>query len=99
MSSILQRLLKVRPVDIAATAIDYRSLEPGAPAAAGGLIGGGPRDLLGRAHAGAIVDLHDAEGTPAAPARLMEALPALLEGLRGRGWQLTTVVDLLSARG
>jgi peptidoglycan/xylan/chitin deacetylase (PgdA/CDA1 family) len=55
--------------------------------------------VLGRAHAGAIVDLHDAEGTRAAPARLMEALPALLEGLRGRGWQLTTVADLLSARG
>ena len=55
--------------------------------------------VLGRAHAGAIVDLHDAEGTRAAPARLMEALPALLEGLRGRGWQLTTVADLLSVRG
>jgi peptidoglycan/xylan/chitin deacetylase (PgdA/CDA1 family) len=54
--------------------------------------------ILGRAHAGAIVDLHDAEGTPAAPARLMEALPALLEGLRERGYQLTTVADLLSAR-
>jgi peptidoglycan/xylan/chitin deacetylase (PgdA/CDA1 family) len=28
----------------------------------------------------------------------MEALPALLEGLRERGYQLTTVADLLSAR-
>ena len=37
--------------------------------------------VLGRAHPGAIVDLHDAEGTPAAPARLLEALPALIEGL------------------
>jgi peptidoglycan/xylan/chitin deacetylase (PgdA/CDA1 family) len=54
--------------------------------------------VLGRAHAGAIVDLHDAEGTPAAPARLMEALPALLEGLRERGYGFTTVADLLSAR-
>jgi hypothetical protein len=44
------------------------------------------------------VDLHDAEGTPAAPARLMEALPALLGGLRERGYGFTTVADLLSAR-
>jgi peptidoglycan/xylan/chitin deacetylase (PgdA/CDA1 family) len=55
--------------------------------------------VLDRAHAGAIVDLHDAEGTRAAPARLMEALPALLDGLRERGWQFATVGDLLSARG
>ena len=54
--------------------------------------------VLRRAHAGAIVDLHDAEGTPAAPARLMEALPALLGGLRERGYGFTTVADLLSAR-
>jgi peptidoglycan/xylan/chitin deacetylase (PgdA/CDA1 family) len=54
--------------------------------------------VLGRAHAGAIVDLHDAEGTPAAPVRLMEALPALLDGLRERGYAFTTVADLLSAR-
>jgi peptidoglycan-N-acetylglucosamine deacetylase len=54
--------------------------------------------VLGRAHAGAIVDLHDAEGTPAAPVRLMEALPALLQGLRERGYGFTTVADLLSAR-
>jgi peptidoglycan/xylan/chitin deacetylase (PgdA/CDA1 family) len=53
--------------------------------------------VLRRAHAGAIVDLHDAEGTPAAPARLMEALPALLGGLRERGWEPTTLADLLSA--
>lgn len=54
--------------------------------------------VLGRAHAGAIVDLHDAEGTPAAPARLMEALPAMLEGLRERGYGFTTVAGLLSGR-
>jgi hypothetical protein len=45
------------------------------------------------------VDLHDAEGTPAAPARLLQALPPLLDGLRGRGYALTTVADLLSTRG
>ena len=55
--------------------------------------------VLGRAHPGAIVDLHDAEGTPAAPARLLEALPALLAGLREQGYAFTTVADLLSARG
>jgi peptidoglycan-N-acetylglucosamine deacetylase len=53
--------------------------------------------VLGRAHPGAIVDLHDAEGTPAAPARLLRALPALLEGLRERGYAFTTVAELLSA--
>jgi peptidoglycan/xylan/chitin deacetylase (PgdA/CDA1 family) len=54
---------------------------------------------MARAHPGAIVDLHDAEGTPAAPVRLLEALPALLERLRARGYAFTTVADLLSARG
>jgi peptidoglycan-N-acetylglucosamine deacetylase len=51
--------------------------------------------VLRRAHAGAIVDLHDAEGTPAAPARLLDALPALIAGLRERGYGLTTVGELL----
>ena len=55
--------------------------------------------VVARAHPGAIVDLHDAEGTPAAPVRLLEALPALLERLRARGYAFTTVADLLSARG
>src|SRR6185436_1670048 len=53
--------------------------------------------VLGRAHPGAIVDLHDAEGTPAAPARLLDALPALIEGLRERGYAFATVAELLSA--
>ena len=52
-------------------------------------------DVLRRAHAGAIVDLHDAEGTPAAPARLLQALPALLAGLRERGYAFTTVAELV----
>ena len=47
----------------------------------------------------ASVDLHDAEGTPGAPARLLEALPALLDGLRGRGYALVTVGELLATRG
>ena len=55
--------------------------------------------VVARARPGSIVDLHDAEGTPAAGARLLEALPALLERLRARGYAFTTVADLLSARG
>jgi peptidoglycan/xylan/chitin deacetylase (PgdA/CDA1 family) len=54
--------------------------------------------VLARAHAGAIVDLHDAEGTAGAPARLLAAIPALIAGLRERGYAFTTVADLLSAR-
>jgi peptidoglycan/xylan/chitin deacetylase (PgdA/CDA1 family) len=53
--------------------------------------------VLERAHAGAIVDLHDAEGTPRAPARLVEGLPRLIAGLRERGYALTTVSELLHA--
>lgn len=54
--------------------------------------------MLRRAHPGAIVDLHDAEGTRAAPERLVAALPALLAGLRERGYGSATVGELLSAR-
>ncbi len=53
--------------------------------------------VLRRAHAGAIVDLHDAEGTREAPARLMTALPPLLAGLRTRRYDLTTVTTLLTS--
>lgn len=54
--------------------------------------------VLDRTHPGAIVDLHDAEGTRAAPTRLLEALPLLVEGLRVRGYAFTTVAQLLSTR-
>ena len=49
-----------------------------------------------RAHPGAIVDLHDAEGTPGAPARLLAALPEMIDGLRAAGYELTTVGELLA---
>jgi peptidoglycan/xylan/chitin deacetylase (PgdA/CDA1 family) len=52
--------------------------------------------VLDRAHAGAIVDLHDADGVPGAPARLAAALPAMIDRLRDRGYTLTTVGELLS---
>jgi peptidoglycan/xylan/chitin deacetylase (PgdA/CDA1 family) len=54
--------------------------------------------VMDRARPGAIVDLHDAEATPSAPARLLHALPRLLDGLRERGYVLTTVAGLLDAR-
>lgn len=52
--------------------------------------------VLARARPGAIVDLHDAEGTPAAPQRVHEALPAMIDGLRRDGYELTTVSELLA---
>jgi peptidoglycan/xylan/chitin deacetylase (PgdA/CDA1 family) len=51
--------------------------------------------VLRRAHPGAIVDLHDAEGVAGAPARLHEALPAMIQGLRASGYSLVTVAELL----
>src|SRR5213594_1438434 len=51
--------------------------------------------VVKRAGPGAIVDLHDAEGVAGAPARLIAALPAMLDGLREAGYRLTTVADLL----
>ena len=53
--------------------------------------------VLGRAHPGAIVDLHDAEGTVGAPARLTAALPPMIEGLRAAGYGFATVDELLAA--
>jgi peptidoglycan-N-acetylglucosamine deacetylase len=52
--------------------------------------------VLRRAVPGAIVDLHDAEGTPGAPARLLAALPPLVADLRDRGYACTTVAELLA---
>jgi peptidoglycan/xylan/chitin deacetylase (PgdA/CDA1 family) len=51
--------------------------------------------VVRRAHPGAIVDLHDAEGTPKAPERLCAALPEMIDGLRGDGFELVTVDELL----
>jgi peptidoglycan/xylan/chitin deacetylase (PgdA/CDA1 family) len=53
--------------------------------------------VLRCAHSGAIVDLHDAEGTRRAPERLVQALPAMIDGLRAAGYELTTVAELLEA--
>ncbi len=51
--------------------------------------------VVRRAHPGAIVDLHDADGVPGAPARLLEGLPRMLDGLGEAGYELTTVAGLL----
>jgi peptidoglycan-N-acetylglucosamine deacetylase len=53
--------------------------------------------VLDRAHPGAIVDLHDAEGTPGAPARLCAALPGMLDGLAAAGYGFGTVSELLAS--
>jgi peptidoglycan/xylan/chitin deacetylase (PgdA/CDA1 family) len=52
--------------------------------------------ILGAAHPGAIVDLHDAEGTAGAPSRLAAVLPAAIDGLRAAGFTFATVGDLLA---
>jgi peptidoglycan/xylan/chitin deacetylase (PgdA/CDA1 family) len=51
--------------------------------------------VLARRHPGAIVDLHDADGVPGAPARLAAALPAMIDGLRAAGYALVTAGELL----
>jgi hypothetical protein len=51
--------------------------------------------VLARAHAGAIVDLHDAEGARGAPERLCAVLPSMLERLDGAGYRCVTVTELL----
>jgi peptidoglycan/xylan/chitin deacetylase (PgdA/CDA1 family) len=51
--------------------------------------------ILDAAHPGAIVDLHDAEGTAGAPARLAAVLPAAIAGLRAAGYTFATVSELL----
>ena len=53
--------------------------------------------VLRAAHPGAIVDLHDAEGTPGAPERLCRALPAMIAGLTTAGYDFATVGELLAA--
>jgi peptidoglycan/xylan/chitin deacetylase (PgdA/CDA1 family) len=54
------------------------------------------REVLRRAHPGAIVDLHDADGVRGASARLLAALPTMIDGLRDAGYELTTVCNLLA---
>ena len=50
---------------------------------------------LRRVRPGAILDLHDADGVRGAGRRLAEALPALIRTLRGEGYALVPLRDLL----
>ena len=53
------------------------------------------RRAVGRAGPGAIYDLHDADGVPGAGRRVAEYLPALVEALRGQGYALVPLRELL----
>jgi peptidoglycan/xylan/chitin deacetylase (PgdA/CDA1 family) len=53
------------------------------------------RRALARARPGAIYDLHDADGVPGAGARLGEYLPGLIAALRGEGYALVPLRELL----
>jgi len=55
--------------------------------------------VVRRAHPGAIVDLHDAEGVRDAPERLLAALPPMIAGLRELGYEFATVSELLETPG
>ena len=48
-----------------------------------------------RSQPGAILDLHDADGVPGAGQRLLDALPAIIQGLRADGYTLVPLRDLL----
>lgn len=63
-----------------------RSVEPGELAAR----------VVRRIGPGAIVDLHDAEGVPGAPRRLLEALPPMLDGLGAAGYTCVPLAELLA---
>jgi peptidoglycan/xylan/chitin deacetylase (PgdA/CDA1 family) len=51
--------------------------------------------VLRHAHPGAIVNLHDAEGVRGAPERLLASLHRIIDGLRGLGYTLATVDEML----
>ncbi len=53
------------------------------------------REVVRRAHPGAVVNLHDRGGFPDTPARVLAALPGILRGLRSRGLQPVSLDELL----
>jgi peptidoglycan/xylan/chitin deacetylase (PgdA/CDA1 family) len=53
------------------------------------------RRAAARVRPGAIFDLHDADGVPGAGGRLRAALAPLIGGLRGAGYRLVPLRDLL----
>jgi peptidoglycan/xylan/chitin deacetylase (PgdA/CDA1 family) len=62
-----------------------------------------PQDLARRVaqhvRDGDVVDLHDAGGAPGAPWRTVQALPAMVEGLRRRGLRPMPLGELLARAG
>lgn len=52
-------------------------------------------NVLGNAHSGSIVLMHDGGGPRS---QTVEALPGIIDGLRGRGYRLVTVSQLLGNR-
>jgi peptidoglycan-N-acetylglucosamine deacetylase len=52
-----------------------------------------------RVHPGAILNLHDAEGTAGAPGRLLQALDPMIACLREAGYGFATVEALLAPSG
>jgi len=55
------------------------------------------QEVVGRAHPGAVVNLHDRGGFPDTPARVLAALPRIVEGLRSRGLEPVGLDELLGA--
>ncbi|MCL6499125.1 MAG: polysaccharide deacetylase family protein [Firmicutes bacterium] len=55
------------------------------------------REVVRRAHPGAVVNLHDRGGFPDTPQRVLEALPRMVEGLRSRGLEPVSLDELLRA--
>jgi len=53
--------------------------------------------VVGGAHPGAIVNLHDRGGHPSTPAATTAALPEMIAGLRRRGFELVPLRVLLAA--
>lgn len=53
------------------------------------------REVVGRARPGAVVNLHDRGGFPDTPARVLAALPGIVDGLRSRGLEPVGLDELL----
>ena len=51
--------------------------------------------VVGHAHPGAIVDLHDRGGHPSTPAETCAALPSMIAGLRDLGYEVVPLSELL----
>jgi peptidoglycan-N-acetylglucosamine deacetylase len=52
--------------------------------------------VVGKAHPGAIVNLHDRGGHPSTPKETCAALPGMVAGLRGRGFEIVPLRILLN---